>query len=808
MKYFSGILSLFVSVSFFAQVPPRSTGGNYEGIKAPSYMPPSVPRSEGEGMTIFQENKKYGVRNLGKVTVTPQYDKLDFANTGLIATKGNLKGVIEGNGKVLLPLQYDDITTDRVFYIAKKGKSTEIFRPDLKLFAKGDFSRIIFYNNEILITDDYDGKQSFIFSNGTVIKNKYTEATLFLNLLVVKLNDKFGILKDGKEVSGLVYDDLYFQRNMYDNKPKPYKGIVEIRENAKYLIGIKDKKFGILDHSGKTALPFEYEKINLDYDKRSYYVFQNNLVGIFLNENKKLSPQFKSVEKRDQNYNVSKAEKYVLLNADLQQNPNLESEAPIEALLSSKYLKVKKSGKLGLTDSNGNLLIPFEYDGFDYLDYDRQHLITVKNKDKTGLFDLNQKKLIIPVQYEYLNDNDDFIIGFNEIKKTLFNYNGQKVLPDDYERVAPSNTENSPIYFLEKDDLYTVITKDQKVLMKDILSYRYIYDEDLLINPFHSGRSSILALQHKNGKYALFSEFEKKTVSPFEYDNIVQKFDGDKLYFVVVKNKKYGIVDAQNTVIVDFLYDEISLSKLHTMAKPLSFVAKKNNKYGVIDLSNTVLVPFKYSYLEKISVDNLFKAKTGKTYQLISERNEVLNPNTFDEIAPFEGKEALTFSKGKMKVINNKGVLTGVEEEMQPHDGYKTFDEMKFALIQAFDSKDDEALKVFVKKVAPSKHVFYFLKNNIFNRKELYYNESGLEFINKKYFEDLREFKYNMWNSIYHKTSLTDVTDFTIHKRGIVTNARTQDHAFGDTRFLEMVLRDAIKINGFWISSYFMSGRF
>ncbi|KXH82844.1 WG repeat-containing protein [Chryseobacterium kwangjuense] len=805
MKLFSRFLFLFIGISVYAQIPPGVPSGSYqEGVKVPGYGMPS----SGGGMTIYQENKKYGVKNSGKITVAPQYDKLDFAMTSLIATKNNLKGVIDGNGKILLPLKYDDIQTDRVFFICKKGKTTEIFSSDLKPFVKGDFSRIILYNNEILVTEDYDGGQSFIFSNGTVVKNKYAEATVYNNLVVVKMNDKLGILKDGKDISGFVYDDLYFQRNMYDTKPKANKGITEIREGAKYLIGVKDKKFGLINHLGKTVLPFDYDKINLDYDKKSYYTFKNNQIGIFINETTKLEPQFKSVEKRDNNYIVSKSNKYVLLNTSLQQNPNLESDAPIETLLSSKFLKIKKNGKYGLTDNNGSLLIPFEYDGFDYLDYDRQHLITVKNNDKAGLFDLNQKKLIIPVAYEFLSDNDDFIIGFFKDKTSLFNYSGQKILTDDYDSVASSKTENSSVYFVGKDNLYTVITKDQKILMKDILSYRYIYNEDLLINPFLSNRISMMALQHKNGKYALFNEFEKKTVSNFEYDNIVQKYTADQLYFIVVKNKKYGVVDAQNKIIVDFIYDEMSFNKVYSGIQPLAFVAKKDNKYGIIGFNSTVWTPFKYDGLEKISEENLFKAKTGKTYQIINYKNEILNKNSFDDIAGFEGKQALTFSKGMMRVISNKGEFTGIEEKMQPHEGYKTFDELKLAFIQAMDSKDDEALKIFVKKTAPSPHILYFLKNNMFTREELYINESGLQHINKKYFEDLREFKYSMWNSIYNQNSLRKITDFTIHSRGFVTNARTEDHAFGDTRFLESVLRDAIKINGFWISSYFMSRKF
>ena len=38
-----------------------------------------------------------------------------------------------------------------------------------------------------------------------------------------------------------------------------------------------------------------------------------------------------------------------------------------------------------------------------------------------------------------------------------------------------------------------------------------------------------------------------------------------------------------------------------------------------------------------------------------------------------------------------------------------------------------------------------------------------------------------------------------LKKEGIVTNKRTEDWAYSDTKFMEKLLRNAVKINGFWI---------
>ena len=157
--------------------------------------------------------------------------------------------------------------------------------------------------------------------------------------------------------------------------------------------------------------------------------------------------------------------------------------------------------------------------------------------------------------------------------------------------------------------------------------------------------------------------------------------------------------------------------------------------------------------------------------------------------------------------MNTTGKIIGAGVPMQPHVGFATFDDMKFALVKALDSKDNALLKAWVDKAAPSEYILKFFKDS-----DLYKRDGvtmDAEYINQKYYTDLLKFKMQDWNGkYYHKKSLTDVKDYTIHSRGIVTNTRNEDHAFDDTRFMEKIFRNAIKINGNWISTYFLARRF
>jgi len=193
----------------------------------------------------------------------------------------------------------------------------------------------------------------------------------------------------------------------------------------------------------------------------------------------------------------------------------------------------------------------------------------------------------------------------------------------------------------------------------------------------------------------------------------------------------------------------------------------------------------------------------------------------FDEVANFEEQDeryyrgntsyqALTFRNGKMRVIDDKGKYLTAETEMQAHKGYKSFDELKQALIKALDSDGDELLKDFANKIAPSEHLLFYLNKNIFNDNKL--ESIYIPNIKERYLNVLLLFKYRYWKDSssfrYDRTSLTDVSDFNHYYYGYLTNYRHTDHAFGNVKYLEKILRNAVKINGFWISTYFMKHYF
>lgn len=93
-----------------------------------------------------------------------------------------------------------------------------------------------------------------------------------------------------------------------------------------------------------------------------------------------------------------------------------------------------------------------------------------------------------------------------------------------------------------------------------------------------------------------------KVVIPFEYDcqdfvSYSKNFEENKVYFILTKDGKRGIVDTSNKVIANFEFDNYWYG-LNLKAECNYAVGLKNGKYGVISLKDgSVILDFKYDKL-------------------------------------------------------------------------------------------------------------------------------------------------------------------------------------------------------------------
>ena len=825
MKKIISFLCLVLTSMAFAQVPPNTkTDEMGYGTGTPYYsgdigVEASTRSLSGKEFLVYATGGKWGIKTASdSIVVKPEYDRINSSSTAYILQKNGKFGLMSLKAKILLPVKYDSIVIHYFYNKTVQVKEKDkwgVFDIEGNQVLPIKYHEIIYSNieNGISLLKKSESDPVTLYLKDKKYNKELKHISIYNNACIISTQGKHGVIAGGKEVIPFQYDTIYtgIKSSPINRKKLPVNYTVSNQYVNSFTL-FKNGKYGLADIAGKIVLEPEFDEITYDNLRKLYRVRKDKKIGVYFEASGfKTDVVYDRISTDGAQYvTLIKDNKWGII--DYSGNVILPIEYDKATVMGfNKGFNVTKNGKSGITDNKGNITIPTVYDEINTFTFKYDNLYIVTQNNKKGVID-KQNNIIVPIEYDHLFDREDYIVVIKNDKHGLYSPEGVMVAAPQYDWIARSETQKSKLLFPKKDGLYGVIGANNTMIYEPrFTDIGYLHNQDMLINPFNAGKS-YRVLEDANGKSGLFEEFAAQTTVPIIYDDIHQKFETiEETYFIAEKNKKYGIITGTNAVIVPFNYDFISFK--HTnYSKHISsmhMVASQKGKYGVVNLQNEVIVPFQYEHLEKLSYKDLYKAQKKGVYMLIDANNVVLNKGPFDEIAQFEGDEALTFYNGQMRIINNTGKFITPPVPMQPHKGFETFDEMKSALIEAMDSKDEKLLKEFAAKAAPSAHILYFFKENIFTRKPL--TTTDPEYIKNKYYEDLYRFKIREWNAgYYNKKSLSDVKDFTLYSReyDIVTNERTTDWAFGDTRFMEKIMRNAIKVNGYWISTYFMTRSF
>lgn len=161
-------------------------------------------------------------------------------------------------------------------------------------------------------------------------------------------------------------------------------------------------------------------------------------------------------------------------------------------------------------------------------------------------------KLYIPIPLKILEFYFNPLLGFDEENNNIYYY-----APEKHAILDESNT------------------KIDNVKLKDKISEAVFVNDEVYKNDF----TLEYMIDRENGQYAYFSSeineesyiikvYYKYNGSEYTYDryeiiteeidgNIVRKFDEKGKFHIIEKNGKYGIIDVNNNIILDCVYDKI-----------------------------------------------------------------------------------------------------------------------------------------------------------------------------------------------------------------------------------------------------------
>lgn len=516
-------------------------------------------------------------------------------------------GIIDKTGKVIIEPKYNTIK------LPNPKKPIFICIYDYNAVSGEYKTKVLNEKNEEIL-------KNYENVNTIDIKEVVSSIPYEKTLLQYQKDGKYGIINfEGKSIIKPIYEEI---RNM------PY------REGE--LIVKKQGKYGVVSINGGKLLDCKYDYITGDnyYSEEKKYELDGYIVGIN-NEDGKMQYGYIN-NKREQILDVE-FDKIYRMN-DVKDDENI-------------YLLAEKDGKIQLYKNN-KLLLDNNYQSINYSEDSK--LLILQKDGRYGVTDLSGKQ-ILSVDYEQIRIPGDYIIAIKDGKQVIFDLVGTQKENLAYTNILKTENENYNIT-VDKNDKYGVINKDGNILIGNKYNYiQYLYDNYFIVGG-ETGKSGIINDKGEEIlpiKYEVIQKLDKNNIVQAmvgnvlelyskEMNNIVSMENGKieindeyiKVYsnnqttyvsndgtlktnfeifnnniFASEREGKWGFVDKDNNVVVDYQYDKV------TEVNELGFAGiKKDGKWGVIDgKANIILEP---TY--KIPEQNGEPYFIGKYYKVIS----------------------------------------------------------------------------------------------------------------------------------------------------------------------------------------------
>lgn len=523
-------------------------------------------------LTLKANNAYYQlVDDKGSVIQDKLYDINAYEDGRIVAKRNGLFGALDASGNVTLDFKYDEIEAlDNGFY-----QLTQYFgsKPATAIAtASGNWLY----------------PASGTFDKNTQVDYLYADQVNQVTYFTITINGKHGLINDKQQTMiAPIYDEL----TLLDTCPN----------ERLFMKAIMGDQTGLIDQYQKVVVPFA----------------KNTVIGNF-NEDKQIFRVLSYKTKPgDNDYNGD-----ALISEKLVSGKGvsiIQSESSITRLEGNLY-KYEKSGKYGIINDKGDIVLPENFDG---ISSDFNSSILVSKNQKMGFLTKSE-------------DNSFQINHFyNDLKRyygttyTLREIENQAVKEEEYnydndEDVAADETEeidyklsfleyNPPTakYIAQLNHKFGIVDTNNKVLVP------IIYDE---LSDFQN-----FIKVKKDQKYGLLTDTNDIAKPPI-YDDIISLDDayGESLGMVFTKGHQQQLTNKFGSILSDFSDSRFVSDKLNDLEE--MSVIEKDGKYGL------------FSYKDKkVTVSPIYEDMSG-----IIHNNSIL--------AQLNGKKLLIDSSGKMLI--------------------------------------------------------------------------------------------------------------------------------------------------------------
>lgn len=517
----------------------------------------------------------------------------------------NKFGVIDKEGNVVVEPKYGDLVIPnptRDVFLYTEGN--EINNKNYK--AINGSGNELFGNYDVVEAIQINQLSSYVPYEKTVLK--------------YKKNNLYGLISyTGEKITDAIYEEI--------------QGI-DYKEG--YLKVKKSGSYGVIDITGKQIIKCEYSNIESD--------------GYFSEKTKYSKSGFILQVKTDNGYKYG----YANYKGKVVKDAMFNDISRVNEIDDDKnaYLMISMNGKYSLYKNDKDIFkSEFEDIGYD----SSSKLFIVHAQNGQGIFNI-QGKNIIPVDYDSISIGGEYINATKGEEKIVFDLNGNKI---DAKYVSYSKVSDKYGIIIDENYNYNIVDKNLNKLLKDDYIYIEYFRNDLFIATKNANTGIIDAAGN--------------VVVPIKYGTITKINGTDILAATLLKNNEIDLINAKGSVIKGLenavlenndnyikiysktnvkYYDkegnEVSYKKLYPDNK--IYADSKNGKWGFVDSNGNVIVDYKYEMVTEQFGNFVGIKENGKWGVLTVTGTNVIKP-TYKL-----NNENVRFLSQYYEVKNNLGV--------------------------------------------------------------------------------------------------------------------------------------------------------
>lgn len=305
---------------------------------------------------------------------------------------------------------------------------------------------------------------------------------------------------------------------------------------------------------------------------------------------------------------------------------------------SEEALKVMKNGKYGAIDFTGKVILPCEYSQIETI-AEMQNMLKIAKDGKVGLVKTNGTKVLEPKYEDVVNvsEGNKYVV-IQDGKQVLVKDDGTELLSEGFDKITSilKNEDDGVIY--QKGNNYGVMKLSGDITIKP----EY---EDL-----KEAKTGTL-IAKKNGKYGII-DFQENTKLDFKYSSISYENKADiyitenESYENEILNSSYELkqsgiltdIDSERGYIAlrkdgeykyyNFRFEEKSESDIFPTTT--LFLSKKDGKYGFIDKNGNVVVDYQYDDATNQNTYGYAGIKKDGKWGVVNSKGEIIQEPTYN----------------------------------------------------------------------------------------------------------------------------------------------------------------------------------